>query len=94
MLNHLFQTPYYGYAGQLQRVRDLACANGRAHDGPQEDVDANGSISQAVTVGRKLRAIVVGYCSHQAEIQAADEHPLSCQYDAGRWFAFRNQDKI
>ena len=33
---------------------DLTCANGRTHDGAQEDVDAEGSISQAVTVGCKL----------------------------------------
>jgi hypothetical protein len=29
-------------------VRDLACANRRAHDGPQKDVDADGSIGQAM----------------------------------------------
>jgi hypothetical protein len=34
-------------------VRDLICANARAHDGAQEDVDAEGSIGQAVTVSRK-----------------------------------------
>src|SRR5262249_30730118 len=33
VLNHLFQTSHYGYAGQPQGVRDLTCANGRAHDG-------------------------------------------------------------
>ena len=29
VLNQFFQTPHYGYARQLQRVRDLTCANGR-----------------------------------------------------------------
>jgi hypothetical protein len=52
------------YARQLEGVRDLACSQGRTHDGPQEDVGADGPIGQAVTVGRKLRAVVVGYCSH------------------------------
>jgi hypothetical protein len=36
LLNQFFQTPHYGYAWQLQRVRDLTCANGRAHDRAQE----------------------------------------------------------
>jgi hypothetical protein len=61
VLNQFFQTPHYGNARQLQRVRDLTCMNGRAHDRAQEDVDANGSVGQAVTVGRELCAIVVGY---------------------------------
>ena len=59
-------------------MRDLACANGRAHDRPQEDVDADGSVGQAVAVGRKLRAVVVGNGSQQAQVQAADEKPLAC----------------
>ena len=63
VLNHLFQTPHYGYAWQLQRVSDLTCANGRAHDGSQEDVNADSSIGQAVTVGRKLRSVPVGASS-------------------------------
>ena len=29
VLNQFFQTPHNGYAGQLQSVRDLTCANGR-----------------------------------------------------------------
>jgi hypothetical protein len=28
VLNQFFQTPHYGYARQLQRVRDLTCATG------------------------------------------------------------------
>jgi hypothetical protein len=66
VLNQFIETPHYGYAGQLQCVRDLACANGRAHDRSQEDVDADGSVGQAVTVGRKLRAVLVRYGPHQA----------------------------
>ena len=42
----------------LQGVRDLT-SNGRAQTVTQEDVDADGSVGQAVTVGRKLRAKVV-----------------------------------
>ena len=42
LLNQFFQTPHYGYARQLQRVRDLACANGGTHDRAQEDVNADG----------------------------------------------------
>jgi hypothetical protein len=53
LLNQFFQTPHYGYERQLQRVRDLTCANGRAHDGAHEDVDADVSVGQ-VTVGSKL----------------------------------------
>jgi hypothetical protein len=55
VLHQFFQTPHYGYARQLQHVGDLACANGRAHDGSQEDVDADGSVGQAVTVGPDSR---------------------------------------
>ena len=64
-------------------MRDLTCANGRTHDCAQEDVDADGSIGQAVTVGCKLGAVVVGYCSHQAQVEATDEKPLSRQFDPG-----------
>ena len=39
---------------------DLTCANGRAHACLQEDVDADGSVGQAVTVSRKLRSVPVG----------------------------------
>src|SRR5262249_25392294 len=78
VFSHLFQTPHYGYARQLQRVRDLTCANRRAHDGPQEDVDADSSISQAITVGRELCAVVVGNGSQQTQVQAGDEQPLAC----------------
>ena len=60
VLDHFLQTPQHCYAGQLEGVGDLTCANGRAHERAQEDVDANGSIGQAVTVGRKLCAVVVG----------------------------------
>jgi hypothetical protein len=55
VLNQFIETPHYGYAWQLQDVRDLTCANGRAHDGTQEDVNADGSIGQAVT-GRWLQS--------------------------------------
>ena len=48
------EAPQHRYAWQLQRVRDLACANGPAHDATEEDVDADGSVGQAVTVGREL----------------------------------------
>ena len=44
-------------------MRDLAYANGRAYDSWQEDVDADGSVGQAVTVGRKLRSVPVGASS-------------------------------
>ena len=29
VLDQFFETPHYGYAGQLQRVCDLTCAGGR-----------------------------------------------------------------
>ena len=32
VFNHLFRTTHYGYARQLQRVRDLACATGAGHE--------------------------------------------------------------
>jgi hypothetical protein len=35
-------------------MRDLTCTNGRAHDGSEEDVDADGSVGQAITVGSKF----------------------------------------
>ena len=63
VLHQFFETPHYGYARQLQRVRDLACANGRAHACLQEDVDADGSVGQALTVRRKLRSVPVGASS-------------------------------
>jgi adenylate cyclase len=44
-------------------VRDLACANARAHACLQEDVDADGSVGQALTVRRKLRSVPVGASS-------------------------------
>ena len=93
-LNQFFQTPHYGYARQLQCVRDLACLNGRAHDRAQEDVDADGSVGQAVTVGSKLGAVVVGDGSHQAQVEATDEKPLTRWFDAGRRSALCNQDEI
>ena len=46
-------------AGQLEGVRDL-CANGRAHDGSKEDLYADGSIGQAVTVSRELALELCG----------------------------------
>ena len=78
VLHHFLQTPQHRYAWQLQNVRDLTCANGRAHDRAQEDVDAYGSVVQAVTVGRKLGAVVVRYGPHQAQVEATDEKPLAC----------------
>ena len=51
--------------------------NRRAHDGSEEDVDADGSIGQAVTVGRELRAVIVGNSLQKAQVQAADEKPFS-----------------
>ena len=59
-LNQFFQTPHNGYARQLQSVRDLTGASWRAHDGSQEDVDADGSIGRAVTLDRKLHTAVAG----------------------------------
>ena len=59
MLNQFIETPHYGHAWQLQRVSDLAGANGGAQRS-QGDVDADGSVGQAVTVGSKLRTVVVG----------------------------------
>jgi hypothetical protein len=53
---HSVDTP----APPTRGVRDLTCANGQTHDCSQEHVDADGSVGQAVTVGSKLRAIVVG----------------------------------
>ena len=55
-----FVDAHYGNARQLQRVRDLACANGRAHDGSKEDLYADGSIGQAVTVRRELTLELCG----------------------------------
>jgi hypothetical protein len=44
-----------GSGKQWRALADLTCANRRRHDGPQEDVDANGSVGQAVTVGPQTR---------------------------------------
>jgi hypothetical protein len=60
VLHHFLQTPQHGHARQLEGVGDLACANGRTHDGAQEDIDADGSVGQAVAMSRKFRAIVIG----------------------------------
>ena len=94
VLDQFFQTPHDGYARQLQGVGDLTSANGRTHDGAQEDVDADRSVGQAVTVGSKLGAVVVGDGSHQAQVEATDEKPLTRWFDAGRRSALCNQDEI
>ena len=75
--DEFIETPHYGYPWQLQRVRDLTCTNRRVHDGSQEDVNADGSIGQAVTVGRKLRALVVAYGGSPASIKASVNNAVS-----------------
>jgi hypothetical protein len=57
-------------------MREAASARVRSNlrervttDCSQEDVDADGSIGQAVTMNRELRAVVVGNGSHQGQIE-------------------------
>src|SRR6516225_2599084 len=75
-------------------MRNLACASRRAHGRAQEYVNPNGSISQTVAMGGKLRAVVIRDGLQESDIEATDEHPLACQRDTRRRFAFGDQYKI
>ena len=77
VLHHFLQASQHRNARQLQRVCDLTCANGRAHDGSQEDVDADGSVGQAGAVGRTLRVVVVAYGGSPASIRASVNNDVS-----------------
>ena len=72
-------------------MRDLTCASGRTHDRPQEDLDADGSVGQAVTVGNKLRTVVVGYGPHQTQIQASIRSRASSIRAGGLRSAIKNK---
>ena len=84
VLHHFLQAAQHRGARQVQRVRDRAGGNGRAHERAQEHIDADGAEAGAVAMGGKRRSVIVADAADEAEIEAAHQHALARQRDARR----------
>src|SRR5215469_1535107 len=75
-------------------MRDRIRSNRRAHDGAKKYIDANGSKSRTVAMGREPLAVVIVQASDEPEIQPTHEHPFARQFNTAWRLNVLNENEV